>query len=405
LIPRSDEILEMKGETTTHAIIKGKKYKGAIVVEPIPGIHFQVSVLDFASLYPSIIKVWNLGYSTVECPHEDPRCKNNRVPETPLWVCRRNRALESLVVGTLRDLRVSWYKPKSKDKLLPLEIRQLYNVVQNALKVVLNASYGVFGAETFSLYCPPVAEATAAIGRYVITRTIEKAKSLGVTVVYGDTDSIFLGKPDERQLDEIIRWSKAEFGMELEIDKQYRFVALSQRKKNYLGVYPDGHVDIKGLTGKKRHVPIFLKNAFYEMITTLSGVQSEAEFEEAKKKIKDIARKCYVNLRDRKIALSDLAFRIMISKSIEGYRKTTPQHVKAAQLLEKSGREIKPGDLISFVKVIGGDGVKPVELASLREIDVPKYVEYISSTFEQVLDALGTDFQDLIGNKKLEAFF
>ncbi len=405
LIPRSDEILETKGGTTTHAIIKGKKYKGAIVVEPIPGIHFRVSVLDFASLYPSIIKVWNLGYSTVLCPHKDPSCTDNKVPETPLWVCKKKKALESLMIGSLRDLRVNWYKPRSKDKTIPLETRQLYNVVQNALKVVLNASYGVFGAETFSLYCPPVAEATASIGRHVITKTIEKAKTLGIKVVYGDTDSIFLGQPDQKQLAEVIEWSQREFGMELEIDKQYRYVALSQRKKNYLGVYPDGNVDIKGLTGKKRHVPLFLKNAFYDMINILSGVQNETDFEQAKKKIRDIVKKCYTDLRGKKIPLPELAFKIMLSKKIAGYTKTTPQHVKAAQLLEKRGREIKPGDLISFVKVMGGEGVKPVQLASLQEIDIPKYVEYISSTFEQVLDALGLDFQELIGNKKLEAFF
>ncbi|MGC8850180.1 MAG: 3'-5' exonuclease, partial [Candidatus Bathyarchaeia archaeon] len=116
LIPRSDEILELKGFTTTRAVIKGKKYKGAIVVEPKPGIHFNVAVLDFASLYPSIIKVWNLGYETVLCPHEDPECRENKVPDTPLWVCKKNTSLESLLIGSLRDLRVKWYKPRSKDK-------------------------------------------------------------------------------------------------------------------------------------------------------------------------------------------------------------------------------------------------------------------------------------------------
>ena len=66
LIPRKDEILEVKGETTTEAVIKGKKYKGAIVVEPKPGVHFNVSVLDFASLYPSIIKDMELGLRDCE---------------------------------------------------------------------------------------------------------------------------------------------------------------------------------------------------------------------------------------------------------------------------------------------------------------------------------------------------
>ena len=116
LIPRPDEIMEVKGSTATEAVIKGKKYKGAIVVNPVPGVHFGVSVLDFASLYPSIIKIWNLGYETVNCPHT--QCEENKVPGTPHWVCKKKIALESLLIGSLRDLRVNWYKPKSKDKNL-----------------------------------------------------------------------------------------------------------------------------------------------------------------------------------------------------------------------------------------------------------------------------------------------
>jgi DNA polymerase I len=73
--------------------------------------------------------------------------------------------------------------------------------------------------------------------------------------------------------------------------------------------------------------------------------------------------------------------------------------------LEGKGVEIKPGDLISFVKVVGDLGVKPTSLASIEEIDTRKYVEYIESTFEQVLDALGTNLSELIGHTKLEAFF
>jgi DNA polymerase I len=163
LIPNSQDILATKGKTATKAIIKGKKYKGAIVVEPVPGVHFNVAVMDFPSLYPSIIKVWNLGYQSILCSH--PECRNNIVPGTPHWVCTKKRALESLLIGSLRDLRVQWYKPKSKDKSLSSDLRSWYDIAQGALKVILNASYGVFGAESFDLYCPPVAEATAAIGR------------------------------------------------------------------------------------------------------------------------------------------------------------------------------------------------------------------------------------------------
>jgi len=404
-IPRADEIQELKGGTTTEAIIKGKKYKGAIVVEPRPGVHFNVSVLDFASLYPSIIKNWNLGYETVRCPHADDECRQNLIPGTPHWVCKKTKALESLLIGSLRDIRVNWYKPRSKDAALPKSQLSWYKVVSDALKVVLNASYGVFGADRFALYCPPVAEATAAIGRYAISQTLQTARELGIEVLYGDTDSLFLESPDQHVLRKLVDWSKSSLQMELEVDKNYRYLALSSRKKNYLGVKPDGSVDIKGLTGKKRHIPEFLTKAFYEMVRILSQVESPQEFENAKKKITEIVKGCYLKLRNREYSLEELAFSVMMGRETGGYRKTTPQHVKAAKQLEGRGFEIKSGELIAFVKVIGEQGVKPVQLAKVDDIDIQKYMEYLRSTFEQVLDALGVEFEDLVGVKKLESFF
>ncbi|TMI54697.1 DNA-directed DNA polymerase I [Candidatus Bathyarchaeota archaeon] len=403
IIPRSEEITESKGATSTTAVIKGKKYKGGMVVDPIPGVHFQVAVLDFASLYPSIIKTWNLGYETILCNH--PEDRTNKIPDTDHWVCRKKKAMESQLVGSLRDIRIKWYKPKSKETNLPPETLSWYQVVQNALKVVLNASYGVFGSDRFSLYCPPLAESTAAVGRYDITSTIKEAKRLGIEVFYGDTDSLFLGTPDRTKLDELIQWSRKELGMELEVDKNYRYVALSLRKKNYLGVHPDNRVDIKGLTGKKRHTPEFIKETFNQMIGILGQVQTPLDFDDARTKIKSLVQDSYSKLRNRKYSLDDLAFNMMIGKSVSGYTKTMPQHVKAAQQLRDKGDEIKAGDLVSFVKVSTSAGVKPVRLASLHEIDVDKYTEYIRATFEQVLDALGLDYEELTGAKKLESFF
>lgn len=403
LIPNAEDILTLKGKTATKAIIKGKKYKGAIVVEPVPGVHFNVAVMDFPSLYPSIIKVWNLGYQSILCHH--PECQANLIPDTPHWVCRKKRALESLLIGSLRDLRVQWYKPKSKDKALPAELRSWYNVIQGALKVILNASYGVFGAETFDLYCPPVAEATAAIGRHAITQIIKKAEELGIQVLYGDTDSVFLKNPSKEQIRELEGWTERTLKMGLDVDKVYRYAVFSSRKKNYLGVLEDGSVDVKGLTGKKRHTPLFIKKAFDKMKERLAMVKTPADFEKAKKDIIQNIRDCYTRLKRREWeSLSELAFNVVLGEEPERYTKTTPQHVKAARILKEGGIELKAGDLISFVKVVNEPHVKPVELASKNEIDVDKYIAYLHSTFDQVLDALGLDFNEIIGLTKLERF-
>jgi DNA polymerase, archaea type len=403
LIPNSEDILEKKGKTSTTAIIKGKKYQGAIVVEPTPGVHFNVAVMDFPSLYPSIIKVWNLGYQSILCPH--PECRTNLVPNTPHWVCTKHRAMESLLIGSLRDLRVSWYKSRAKDKTLPPDQRSWYSIAQGALKVILNASYGVFGAESFDLYCPPVAEATAAVGRHSITQILNHCTQVGIQVLYGDTDSLFLKNPTKEQIEEVTRFTEHELKMGIDVDKNYRYAVFSSRKKNYLGVLEDGSVDVKGLTGKKKHIPIFIKNAFNQMKERLAQVKNPADFEKAKKDIADIVRERYMTLKRREWKdMSELAFSVVLGEELEQYTKTTPQHVKAAKILKESGEEMRAGDLIRFVKTIRPPHVKPVQLASKNEVDVDKYVAYLHSTFDQVLDALGLSFDEIIGLTKLERF-
>lgn len=402
LISRPEDITSMKNVSDTKPITRDKKFKGAKVVKPKPGVHFNVAVLDFASLYPSIIKEYNLSYETVRCPHEE--CRTNLVPETTHWVCTKRRGMSSLIIGFLRDIRVKWFKPKSKDKNLSEELRRWYSVVERALKVFINASYGVFGAEHFPFYCLPVAESTAAIGRYTIEATINKAQELSLEIIYGDTDSVFIKNPQKEKIEELIKWTQNTLNVDLDVDKVYRYVAFSERKKNYLGVFEDGAVDIKGLTGRKRNSPQFIQEAFLQMVEALSKVRSEKDFNETKIKIEEIARTCYFKIQKKEYSLEEFAFRVQLTKPLKSYVKTTPQHVKAARQLSSLGKEIKPGDIITFVKVKGKEGVKPVELAKKEEIDTEKYKEYLRTTFEQVLDALGLEFDKIVGLTRLESW-
>ena len=425
LIPRREE-LQKKGTSSTLAIIKEKKYRGGLVVEPVLGIHFNVVVVDFASLYPSIIKVHNLSYETVNCPHES--CRKDpltHIDQTNHWVCKEKRGMTSILIGTLRDLRVNYYKHLSKDNTLNNEDKHLYNVISQAIKVILNATYGVMGAEIFPLYCLPVAEATAAIGRVTTIKTIQKCKDNNIEVIYGDTDSLFLKNPSKEGLHTISSWAKKELGVDLEIDKQYRYVVFSDLKKNYLGVLQDGTVDVKGLTGKKSHTPPIIRSAFYDILNVLKEVFSQKDFEKAKEKIKRIVQSIAENLENKKISLEELSFNVMINKSPDNYGirnsekrseksisivdgkekdvenlKGVPQHIKAAKQLVELGKQIKTGDIISYVKTRTLDGVKPVALANPTDIDTEKYLETMESTFDQILSSLNLNFKSLIGKPR-----
>ena len=405
LIPRRQELDNKSSNVINEAVIKDKKFRGGLVVEPVEGIHFDVTVMDFASLYPSIIKVKNLSYETVRCSHDT--CKKNTIPQTNHWVCTKKNGLTSVLIGSLRDLRVNYYKNMAKNDTLTVEEKQLFTVVSQALKVILNASYGVMGAEIFPLYFLPAAEATTATGRHIIMDTIDKCKESGIDVLYGDTDSLFVKKPTSKQVEDIITKAKMDHNVELEIEKEYRYVVLSGRKKNYLGVTKNGKVDVKGLTGKKSHTPPFIKTLFYELLDILSEIKTAEEFKRAKNKISDKITECARKVQAKEIPLQDLAFNVMISKAPRDYTKTIPQHIRAAKQLE-SIREIKKGDIISYVKILNKPGVRPIEMARKSEIDTSKYMEFMESTLDQLTSSMDLDFDTILGKPKqtgLEQFF
>lgn len=426
LIPKSDDLVRLKGSTATEAIIKGKKYKGAIVVDPVAGVHFNTGVVDFQSLYPSILKEHNLGYQTINCSHEE--CKTNTVPNTPHWVCTRTKAIESIFVGGVRDLRVLHYKKKAKDNTLTKAEKSWYSAVEQSLKVIMNASYGVFGDDDFVLYCPPVAESVTAYGRYSIISTAKKAKEMGIDVLYGDTDSVFLHNFTKEQIRQLRDWSDKELKMDLDLEKTYRFVCLSGRKKNYVGVITgkDGEedeVDVKGMTGKKKHTPHLFRTNFDKCKKILKQVHTPEEFKQAKSAIEKVVLDTYNAIKRRQWeSLEDIAFHYNMGKGIEEYGKKTkagkmsyPQHVKVAIMLRDAGYDVESGQTIAFIKtkkIVSGkrgiryvDDVKPLELATNKDVNTDKYIDFLKSTFNQLLDPMGIEFDSIIGLKKLDSFF
>jgi DNA polymerase I len=297
------------------------------------------------------------------------------------------------------------------------EEKTRYEVIQSALKVFLNASYGVFGSDAFSLYCPPVAESTTALGRYSILKTMERAVEMGIPVLYGDTDSLFLWNPSPERLENLLQGILSELQIDLSVDKEYSWVVFSKRKKNYLGLLREGKIDIKGLTGKKRNTPDYVKTLFNDIITELSKAGNISAFEKSVSEIEDKVRLALQLLRRHEVPLDQLAFKVALTKPLDAYTKTTPQHVKAArQLLEyrrklglasasSGGRAgIEVGEIIAYVKTKGKEGVKAVQVARLDEIDPDKYIEIMKTTLQQILDALEIDFEDLLGGRNKTLF-
>jgi len=428
LIPRKEDILSAKGAApTSDAIIEGKKFQGAIVLDPKPGVWWNVHVLDFASLYPSIIKTRNLSYETILCNHED--CSDNIVPEVGHNICTKRVGLFAIVLGFVRDTRVKWFKPRSSDSNLPELERRNNDVIQSSLKVLINAGYGVFGSDTFDFYCPPVAESTTAYARDAIKSTKNYVENtLGVDVLYGDTDSVFLYGPTEEQISKLLDWGLENIGVELGTDYVFRYVVFSDRKKNYFGITTNGNIIVKGLMGKKSNTPQIIRKTFTNVLNILKNVNNPDEFPIAREQIVNTLKQMVNKLETGNFTPEDISVRITLSKKLSDYSTWTQTVQAAAQLLgdDNFNEEITVGSTIEYIKLKtpkrivvpnhknlafpSGESqkvsVKPVLLIKEGEkLDGKPVIEAAESTFSQILSSIGSSWNDVMGVMSLDDFF
>jgi DNA polymerase I len=404
LVPNKEDIASQV-KASTKAVINGKKYAGALVILPPQGVFFDVVVLDIASLYPSVIKNYNLSYETVDVNWCSRRNTVEDETGKPLHVvCMDAPGLTAQIIGVLRDFRVGVYKKRIKDPSLAPEQRTWYDVVQRAIKVFINASYGVFGDEKFSLYSPAVAESVTALGRRSFMSIVIKAAEMGVKTLYGDTDSIFIWAPAQMQLELLQKWIMQTLGLEIEIDKEFSYVIFTGLKKNYLGRTRDGEIEVKGLVAKKRNTPEFVKYLFQEILDSLKKVESPEDFASFIEWLEGVTREYYQGLRHREIPLDQLAIKMALTKDPSAYTKNKPPHVKAALQLRKHNVSVQEGDVIVVVKIKGGEGYKAIQLTRQHEVDPDKYVELLKSSLEQLLMALGIKWEDITGGAGLAKF-
>ena len=165
------------------------RYKGGFVHAPKAGIHKNVIVLDFRSLYPSIIVTHNIDVKTFCCKHKE--CKKNKVPGFNRWFCKQKEGkIPKRVKKMLKDR--DEIKKKLKSKKLSKKERNRLEKKNLQLKLAANITYGYFGYTGSPYYNVKVAESISAFGRNYIKSVIKKAQRESFTVIYGDTDSVFL---------------------------------------------------------------------------------------------------------------------------------------------------------------------------------------------------------------------
>jgi len=247
------------------------------------------------------------------------------------------------------------------------EYRILYER-QRALKILANASYGYMGWVGARWYCKQCAEAVTAWGRQMIMKAVEKARQLGLDIIYGDTDSLFISY-DEAKIKKLIEYVEKVLGFDIKIDKIYRRVFFTEAKKRYVGLLTDGRIDIVGFEAVRGDWAEIAKEVQEKVVEILLKEMSTD-------KAVDYVRKVVSDLKAGKIPLEKLVIWKTLTKRIEEYGVEAP-HVVAAKKLLREGIKVEVGDKVGYV-VIKGSGkissrVEPYMLVKDPSIVDPNY--------------------------------
>ncbi|KAK7051399.1 DNA-directed DNA polymerase alpha catalytic subunit pol1 [Paramarasmius palmivorus] len=335
---------------------KRDKYKGGLVFEPKRGLWDKyILVMDFNSLYPSIIQEYNIDFTTVEriADEEDENGEqvqpNPPGPEVPQGVLPR-------LIATLVQRRRQ-VKSLMKDKsATPAQLLQ-YDIKQQALKLTANSMYGCLGFEYSRFYARQLASLTTYKGREILTHTRELAESMDLDVVYGDTDSVFVNS-NVTELSEALKIS-SEFKkavndcyklLEIDLDGVFQRLLLLQKKKYAAMKVEDGartSVEVKGLDMKRREYCDLSKNVSQFVLNQiLSGEATEIVVEQIHEYLASVGQ----NVRSGEIKLDDFIIHKRLGKNPEDYPKSDGQpHVQVALKLKARGGNARAGDVIPYV--------------------------------------------------------
>ncbi len=340
-------------------------------------------------MYPSLIDSYNLSHETIDCA--DDECQSNKVPELEHYVCTKRRGVYSILIGSLKDLRIHWFKPRSKDKTITEEECRLVEATSKLLKLILVSSYGVV-IKIYGLSRSSLGESITAYGRYSLRTAYKIAEEKGLHPIYGDTDSLFLDDPTEKEIEWLIKTVKKRLKLDLSVEERYQLCVLPEAAKAYFGIRKDGSVDIKGLTAMKSNSTDFVTNVFNDCIQELTNVRNKSEFNKAKVRIKAIVQTALDDLLLGKVPIEDLEYAVVIhddpKEKLKG--KSLHQPYQCAIQLLDSGKKVKRRDTMRFVKVkpFKYQGrkftVKPTEhVKKFNEINVLDYIRNLRTALDQ----------------------
>lgn len=359
---------------------------GGYVLDSQPGLYQNVLVLDFKSLYPSIIRTFKIDPLGMHQPGDNP------IPGFLDATFSRQQHILPELIEELWHAR-DQAKAQSNDAL------------SQAIKIIMNSFYGVLGTNGCRFHSAKLASSITRRGHDIITRSQSQIESFGYPVIYGDTDSLFvhLGEDHDassastigkRLMDDLNRWwtqnlkdeLQLQSYLEVEFETHYaQFFMPTVRgmptgsKKRYAGLVQRGDTTelvVKGLEAARTDWTPLARNFQRELFQRVFNKEPVDGY------ILDTANA----LNDGELD-EQLVYTKRLRRRVEEYLKNVPPHVQAARKLTR------PGNRVSYVITLNGP--EPVEQLH----STPNYEHYrekqLAPAADGILQFLGTSFAEI----------
>lgn len=382
---------------------------GGYVMDSRPGLYRQVLVLDFKSLYPSIIRTFCIDPMGLV---EGLKAPDEAIPGFRGALFSRDKHFLPGLIATL------W---AARDKAKAARNQAL----SQAIKIIMNSFYGVLGSGGCRFYDPRLASSITLRGHSIMQQTREWIEARGYQVIYGDTDSTFVHLPDEmsparadevgqslaREINESwTRLIEAEFGLpshlEIEYETHYRrFLMPTIRglekgsKKRYAGLVGQGeseHLVFKGLETVRTDWTMLAKQFQTRLYELVFHDEDPCDY------VRTMVDETRAGRHDEL-----LVYRKRLRQKLEEYQKNVPPHVRAARLADEENlrrglpQRYQHRGTISYLMTLAGP--EPVEYRR-SAIDYEHYIDkQLKPIADAILPFIGESFERICG-RQLDLF-
>ncbi|XP_062841851.1 DNA polymerase alpha catalytic subunit [Trichomycterus rosablanca] len=359
-----DEGLEV-GKSKSGKVRKKAAYAGGLVLEPKVGFYDKfILLLDFNSLYPSIIQEFNICFTTIQREASNSRKKTeeddpDEIPELP------DPDLEMGVLPKeIRKLveRRRQVKQLMKQPDLNPDLYMQYDIRQKALKLTANSMYGCLGFSFSRFYAKPLAALVTHKGREILMHTKDMVQKMNLDVIYGDTDSIMINT-NSSNLEEVFKLGnkvKSEVNklyklLELDIDGVFKSLLLLKKKK-YAALVVESHgegryttkQELKGLDIVRRDWCDLAKECGnYVIGQILSDQNRDTILENIQQHLIEMGEK----VANGSVPLNMFEIHKALTKDPQDYpdKKSLPHVHVALWINSQGGRKVKAGDTVSYI--------------------------------------------------------